>query len=101
MNEPEPPIPKKTLHTRPRNVESDETNDSCAEGLSLVFRDSQGKRREIRTRLRQAILLGIANAVGELPAFTCSACGKVGLDPCGFNGPAKPLCEKCADGEAP
>jgi len=31
--------------------------------------------------------------------FVCSACGVIAIDPAGWNGPKRPLCERCADHE--
>lgn len=37
-------------------------------------------------------------AAGLLGPFECSRCGRMALDPIGWNGPGKPLCPSCADG---
>lgn len=37
--------------------------------------------------------------VGLLSPFACSRCGCLALDPIGWDGPRRPLCGRCADGE--
>ena len=49
-------------------------------------------------RLRQPLLLLSRYAKGLLQPFTCFGCGQKALDPIGWDGPQKPLCETCADG---
>jgi hypothetical protein len=34
---------------------------------------------------------------GLLAPFSCAECGVVALDPVGWNGTYKPLCDRCAD----
>jgi hypothetical protein len=36
---------------------------------------------------------------GLLQPFACFRCGVLGLDPLGWDGPRRPLCASCADGE--
>ena len=36
---------------------------------------------------------------GLLSPFACSGCGALALDPIGFDGPQRPLCDACADPE--
>jgi hypothetical protein len=38
-------------------------------------------------------------AQGLLTPFACWSCGVIALDPLGWNGRGKPLCEACAFGE--
>lgn len=34
---------------------------------------------------------------GMLPPFWCAVCRGLSIDPLGWNGPHKPLCEECSD----
>ena len=36
---------------------------------------------------------------GLLALFICSSCGVIALDSLGWNGPHRPLCERCSDPE--
>jgi hypothetical protein len=36
---------------------------------------------------------------GLLAPFICSCCGVIALDPIGWNGSGRPLCESCSDPE--
>src|SRR5208337_1443239 len=47
--------------------------------------------------LAYPILLGNRYGEGLLVPFICARCARPALDPIGWNGPAQPLCERCAD----
>jgi hypothetical protein len=101
MSEPEDPPPEKSPAQRePSGNNETKTPSKSNTGIVLKFRDEANEKHSlVAPTLEHVLRLGIANALGELPAFTCSRCGKVSLDPCGWDGPGKPLCDKCADGD--
>jgi hypothetical protein len=49
--------------------------------------------------MRHWRLLTARFQAGLLTPFICSSCKLVVLDPFGWNGRRRPLCERCADGE--
>jgi hypothetical protein len=60
-------------------------------------------RRKYRTgppaaSLRYIITLGGRYGDNLLAPFNCTGCGRLHLDPVGWNGPGLPLCADCADG---
>jgi len=46
-------------------------------------------------------LLSERFAAGLLAPFGCAGCGLTALDPLGWNGSRRPLCDQCADPEVP
>jgi hypothetical protein len=50
------------------------------------------------TRFHYVTLLLDQYALGLLHPFSCSRCGQRALDPLGWDGPRRPLCGMCADG---
>jgi hypothetical protein len=66
-------------------------------------RENDKLGRKYRHRRRNASvayfrMLAEREAQGLLFWFSCSRCGSYSLDPIGWDGPGRPLCETCADG---
>ena len=60
-----------------------------------------GRRQKYGAALARATLIVERLAQGDLEPFTCSRCGRTAFDPCGWDGPRKPLCEACSLPESP
>jgi hypothetical protein len=75
--------------------------------LGQVVPDSAGNASptsSLRVMIRRFVgtaLTGLRYRLGWLEPFKCSRCGKLALDPIGWAGKRRPLCESCADGEKP
>lgn len=57
--------------------------------------------RPVSSTIRYVIRLGYRYSLGLLNGFHCTQCGRLQLDPLGWNGRRQPLCEACADPEVP
>jgi hypothetical protein len=55
------------------------------------------RKRTSSARLEYIALLIQRYAAGLLAPFKCSSCNAWSLDPIGWNGPGKPVCQPCSE----